>query len=207
MRLFGDGYRDVERCAAVCRIIWRLRPAIVYQLAVTRRCQEIVYGRVWLSTYSVVFLACPWTSGLVSHTSPSNSPVTHPSFFPISGESDEYMIFGWIGVTGLFIRILFGLRVTGVPIWYQSGAPSRFRPEMAIRGFGFLHDESTFVFWLSEVYQMFSICVMSQFVRLLRGLSISSVIILRLFRSGYVTFLPPPNFKTSFHEFLMQEFL
>ena len=48
---------------------------------------------------------------------------------------------------------------------------------------------------------------MSQFVRLLRGLSISSVIILRLFRSGYVTFLPPPNFKTSFHEFLMHEFL
>ncbi|KAF3578078.1 hypothetical protein DY000_02031015 [Brassica cretica] len=144
MRLFGDGYRDVERCAAVCRIIWRLRPAIVYQLAVTRRCQEIVYGRVWLSTYSVVFLAC---------------------------ESDEYMIFGWIGVTGLFIRILFGLRVTGVPIWYQSGAPSRFRPEMAIRGFGFLPFGSVDRFivvsvqtadighWELFIFELYQLCV------------------------------------------------
>ncbi|WZZ82270.1 hypothetical protein YC2023_102842 [Brassica napus] len=47
----------------------------------------------------------PWTSGLVSHTSLSDFPVTHPSIFPISGETDKYMIFGRIGATGLFIRI------------------------------------------------------------------------------------------------------
>ncbi|KAF2601354.1 hypothetical protein F2Q70_00026465 [Brassica cretica] len=33
MRLFGDGYRDVERRDAVCRIVWRLRPAIVDRLS------------------------------------------------------------------------------------------------------------------------------------------------------------------------------
>ena len=33
MRLFGDRYRDVETRAAVCRIVWRLRPAIVDRLS------------------------------------------------------------------------------------------------------------------------------------------------------------------------------
>ena len=47
----------------------------------------------------------PWTSGLVSHTSLSEFSVTHPSLFSISGETDEYMIFGRIGATGLFIQI------------------------------------------------------------------------------------------------------
>ena len=32
-------------------------------------------------------------------------PCYSPSFFPISGETDEYMIFGQICATGLFIRI------------------------------------------------------------------------------------------------------
>ena len=45
----------------------------------------------------------PWTSGIVSHTSLIDSPVTHLSFFPISCETDEYMIFGWISAIGLFI--------------------------------------------------------------------------------------------------------
>ncbi|KAG5402344.1 hypothetical protein IGI04_016951, partial [Brassica rapa subsp. trilocularis] len=31
-----------------------------------------------------------------------------------SGETDEYMIFGWIGATGLYFGFLFGLRVSGV---------------------------------------------------------------------------------------------
>ncbi|WZZ27082.1 hypothetical protein YC2023_010483 [Brassica napus] len=44
---------------------------------------------------------------------------------------------------------------------------------------------------------MFSRCVMSQFVRLLTGLSFSLIIKLRLFRIGYVTLLLPPNFKPS----------
>ncbi|KAG5393508.1 hypothetical protein IGI04_023471, partial [Brassica rapa subsp. trilocularis] len=38
----------------------------------------------------------PWTSGIVSHTSLIDSPVTHLSFFLISCETHEYMIFGWI---------------------------------------------------------------------------------------------------------------
>ncbi|KAF3580729.1 hypothetical protein DY000_02031010 [Brassica cretica] len=97
----------------------------------------------------------------------------------LRGETDECMIFGRIGATGLFIRILFGLReVTGVTIWYQSGVPSRPRPGMAIRGF----------------VRQFS-----------QELSVSSVIIPRLSRSGYVTFLLPPYFKQSFHEFLLRE--
>ncbi|WZZ62456.1 hypothetical protein YC2023_062564 [Brassica napus] len=36
-------------------------------------------------------------------------------------------------------------------------------------------------------------------------LSVSSVMILRLSRSGYVTVLLPPYFKQSFHEFLLLE--
>ncbi|KAG5414549.1 hypothetical protein IGI04_002116, partial [Brassica rapa subsp. trilocularis] len=31
-----------------------------------------------------------------------------------SGETDEYIIFGWIGATGLYFGFLFGLRVSGV---------------------------------------------------------------------------------------------
>ncbi|KAF3539129.1 hypothetical protein F2Q69_00020092 [Brassica cretica] len=38
-------------------------------------------------------------------------------------------------------------------------------------------------------------------------LSVSSVMILRLSRSGYVTFLLPPYFKHSFHEFLLLEII
>ncbi|KAG5412270.1 hypothetical protein IGI04_008589 [Brassica rapa subsp. trilocularis] len=72
-----------------------------------------------------------------------------------SGETDEYMIFGWIGATGLYFGFLFGLR---------SGVPSRPRPGMAIRGFGFLR------FLFKGSTQMFSSrCVMSQFVSCLRS--------------------------------------
>ena len=48
---------------------------------------------------------------------------------------------------------------------------------------------------------MFSCWAMSQFVRLLRSLSVSSVIVPRLSKSEYVMLLPPPNFKPSFHKF------
>ncbi|KAG5388715.1 hypothetical protein IGI04_030256, partial [Brassica rapa subsp. trilocularis] len=73
---------------------------------VTRvRGRKIFYGCVLPSTYSVFALSGSWTSGLVSHTSLSDSLVTHPSFCPISGETGEYMIFGRIGATGLFIQI------------------------------------------------------------------------------------------------------
>ena len=60
--------------------------------------------RIKLYLFGVLYLG-PWTLGLVSHTSLSDSPITHSSFCPISDETDEYMIFGRIGATGLFIRI------------------------------------------------------------------------------------------------------
>uniref|UniRef100_A0A0D3CR83 Uncharacterized protein n=1 Tax=Brassica oleracea var. oleracea TaxID=109376 RepID=A0A0D3CR83_BRAOL len=40
--------------------------------------------RIKLDLFGVL-CPSPWTSGLVSHTSLSDFPVTHPSFFPISG--------------------------------------------------------------------------------------------------------------------------
>ncbi|KAF3509706.1 hypothetical protein F2Q69_00006915 [Brassica cretica] len=43
MRLFGDGYRDAERRSAVCRIVWRLRPAIVDRLS---RSLEVLINRL-----------------------------------------------------------------------------------------------------------------------------------------------------------------
>ncbi|KAF3589906.1 hypothetical protein F2Q69_00031814 [Brassica cretica] len=81
-----------------------------------------------------------------------------------------------------------GLGVTGVTIWYQSGVPSRPRPGMAIRMFS-----SRWVRGDVSVRQS------SQ------ELSVSSVTIPRLSRSGYVTVLLPPYFKQSFHEFLLLE--
>ena len=60
--------------------------------------------RIKLYLFGVLWLG-PWTLGIVSHTSLIDSPVTHLSFFPISCETDEYMIFGWISAIGLFIWI------------------------------------------------------------------------------------------------------
>ena len=48
---------------------------------------------------------------------------------------------------------------------------------------------------------------MSQFFRLLAGLSVSLIIMPRLSMIWYVTFLPLPSFKPSLHEFWMHEFL
>ncbi|KAF2557609.1 hypothetical protein F2Q68_00016886 [Brassica cretica] len=45
----------------------------------------VVYAAAQLSRPVVPRLRGPWTSGLVSHTSLSDFPVTHPSRFPISG--------------------------------------------------------------------------------------------------------------------------
>ncbi|KAF2558586.1 hypothetical protein F2Q68_00016142 [Brassica cretica] len=107
-----DGYRDVERRTAVCRIVWRLRPAIVDRLSrnlavsknhlracvtdhifgvcVTEHVFGGVSGLVKLYLFGVL---CPgqWTSDLVSHTSLSDFSVAHPSFFPIlvNGEDEE----------------------------------------------------------------------------------------------------------------------
>ncbi|KAF2598351.1 hypothetical protein F2Q68_00008171 [Brassica cretica] len=92
------------------------------------------------------------------------------ALFPISGETDEYMIFGRIGATRLFIRI--------------------------------------FIWALVECNWMFSSRCVRGDVSVRQSsqeLSVSSVMIPKLSRSGYVTFLLPPYFKQSFHEFLLLE--
>ncbi|KAF3556355.1 hypothetical protein F2Q69_00012928 [Brassica cretica] len=49
------------------------------------RLRACVAEHIFGGVFGLVLCPGPWTSGLVSHTSLSNSPVTHPSFFPISG--------------------------------------------------------------------------------------------------------------------------
>ncbi|KAF2531878.1 hypothetical protein F2Q70_00031797 [Brassica cretica] len=115
--------------------------------------------------------------GVASHTSLSDSPVANPSLFPFSGGD--------------------GCR----KFWYQSGVPSRFRPGWRSGDSVFIVKSSSFVLRLTrfspDVQQLRDVQV-RQFSQ---ELSVSSVMISRQSRSGYVTFLPPAHFKQSFHEF------
>ncbi|KAG5402759.1 hypothetical protein IGI04_008878 [Brassica rapa subsp. trilocularis] len=123
------------------------------------------YIQYLLSTLGVVYAAAQLSRPVVPRLQRSINRLRACVTEHIFGETDEYMIFGWIGATGLYFGFLFGLReVTGVTIWYQSGVPSRPRPGMAIRGFGFLR------FLFKGSTQMFSSrCVMSQFISCLRS--------------------------------------
>ncbi|WZZ78059.1 hypothetical protein YC2023_098631 [Brassica napus] len=128
--------------------------------------------------------------GVASHTSLSDSPVAHPSLFPFSGETNKYVIFGRTWCYWTFLSdFIWAWEVTGVTIWYQSG----FHPGSVRDGV----KSSSFVLRLirfsTDVQQLREVQV-RQFSR---ELSVSSDMISRLSRSGYMTFLPPAHFKQS----------
>ncbi|CAN6811553.1 unnamed protein product, partial [Brassica oleracea] len=61
--------------------------------------------------------------GVASHTSLSDSPVAHPSLFPLSGETNKYVIFGrtWCYWTFLSDFIWAWVRVVGFMGFYITG--------------------------------------------------------------------------------------
>lgn len=92
----------------VCASMWLGTWFVLWVLYVS--C--LIHVRVKLFIFKVL---CPsiWTSGLASHTSLSDSPVNHPSFFLLSGETDgnEWFILDWCFWMFLFTYISFFYRL------------------------------------------------------------------------------------------------
>ncbi|KAF3591011.1 hypothetical protein DY000_02021901 [Brassica cretica] len=101
-----------KRRTSVCRIVWRLRPTLVDRLSCSLVCVDKTSTGGVRALSRAVAMFGSMDFGVASHTSLSDSPVAHPSLFPFSGGD---------GCLNLV----------------SERVPSRFRPGMAVRGFGF----------------------------------------------------------------------